>query len=102
MSDFTGFTLGEEKKIGDLIAFVSVNSCKAAFEADCNFDGTEYTVHFKYYLLDYYDWDPYKQEALYYLNVYGLANTFYSVGELEGYATFTTDPKSEIEIDYVW
>ena len=79
-------------------AFFTANSCKAAFVADCKFDGTTYRIDFKYYILDYYDWDPYKQEALYYLNAYGLSNSFYSVGELEGYATFTTDPKSEIEI----
>ena len=79
-------------------AFFTANSCKAAYVADCKFDGTTYRIDFKYYILDYYDWDPYKQEALYYLNAYGLSNSFYSVGELKGYATFTTDPESEIEI----
>lgn len=86
-------------KITNPNAYLAVNSCKAAFVADCKFDGTTYTIHFKYYILDYYDWDPYKQRGLYELNVYGLANSFYSVGALEGYATFTTEPKTEVEID---
>ncbi len=83
-------------------AHTAVNSGRAALVAECEFDGKVYKIHFKYYILDYYDWDPFKQLALYNLNVYGLANTFYSVGVLEGDATFTTDPNSEIEIDIEW
>ena len=97
--DMPAISLNDRRsKAENAYAFFAVNSCKAAFVADCKFDGTTYRIDFKYYILDYYDWDPYKQEALYYLNAYGLSNSFYSVGELEGYATFTTDPKSEIEI----
>ena len=101
VGNFTGIDLDDDgEKVSNLKAFISANSCKAAFVADCKFDGTKYTIHFKYYLLDYYDWDPFKQPALYNLNVYGLANSFYSVGVLEGDATFTTDLNSEIEIDF--
>ena len=96
--DMAGASIDKGNILTNFNAFASVNSCKVAFVADCKFDGTEYTIHFKYYILDYYDWDPFKQRALYDLNVYGLANSFYSVGELEGYAIFTTDPMSEIEI----
>ncbi len=37
--------------------FVAFGSAEAGIVAKCTNNGGEYEVTFKYYLLDYYDWD---------------------------------------------
>ncbi len=78
------------------IAFSSVNSAHAAMVAECSYDGNLYTLKFKYYILDYYDWNYSEHPNLYNFNIYGLCNTYQSIGKITGYATFTKD--SEITI----
>lgn len=92
-SDLSGDILGI---VRNPIAFASVNSSRAAMVAECSYDGDLYTLKFKYYILDYYDWDYSKQPELYDFNVYGLCDTYRTEGVITGYATFTKD--SEITI----
>lgn len=41
--------------------------------------------------MDFYDWDSKIIEELYALNVYGVAQSFTSVGKISGIATFERD-----------
>ena len=74
-------------------SFLAVNDCHAVFVAQCSYDGEKYTVIYEYYILDFYDWDSKVVEELYALNVYGVSQSFVSVGKLTGVATFEKDSK---------
>ena len=47
----------------------------------------------EYYILDFYDWDSKIIEELYALNVYGVSQSFVSIGKITGVATFKKDSK---------
>ena len=75
------------------ISFGAVNVGDATMVAECKFDGYRYEIYYKYYIHDYYDFDPRNSMVaeLYALDTFGLANNYLSIGKLAGYATFTVD-----------
>lgn len=91
--------LGADNQLANAIlnlnSLLAVNSGHATMVAECHYDGEQYTLYYRYYILDYYDWHPNVMQDLYSLNVYGLSNSFLSTGRIEGQATFTAD--SEID-----
>lgn len=104
-ADFTGLNVtqgtGDEQIINaflNLNSFLAANVAKAVMVAECEFDGEEYTVYYKYYIVDYYDWDPAVMPDLYTLNIYGLANGYVSIGKIEGTVTFTAESEIDITI----
>lgn len=72
-------------------AFLAVDSANAVFVGECSYNGDRYIIDFNYYILDYYDFDPQLLEELYAFNVYGLANTFWTIGKITGRAMFTKE-----------
>lgn len=83
-----------------LESFLAVNDGYAVYVAKCTYDGERYNIFYKYYILDYYDWDSKVIEDLYALNVYGVCESYITIGKIEGYATFE---KSEDDlINYIF
>ncbi len=74
-------------------SFLAVNDCNAVFVAQCSYDGENYVIMYEYYILDFYDWDSKIIEELYALNVYGVSQSFVSIGKITGVATFKKDSK---------
>lgn len=63
--------------------FISINAADAGIIAEVIRDGDTYTIKYKYYLIDFYDYDIDKEEELYYMNRYGFCRTFMNYGVYE-------------------
>ena len=78
-----------------LKSFLAVNDGYAVYVAKCTYDGQRYDIYYNYYIYDYYDWDSKVIEDLYALNVYGICESYISIGKIEGHATFE-DPSDPL------
>lgn len=67
---------------GDL--YFGVNGASAGIVAEITKDGLYYTMKYKYYLIDYYDWDSYLKYDFYIANKNGYCCNFTSLGVQEG------------------
>lgn len=63
----------------NLPAFLSVNACDAGIVTDVKRTGDTFTIEYKYYLIDYYDFEE-NPEDITYLNYYGLSAEYITYG----------------------
>ena len=67
---------------GDL--YFGVNGASAGIVAEITKDGLYYTMKYKFYLIDFYDWDSYLKYDFYIANKNGYWCNFTSLGVQEG------------------
>lgn len=92
--------------IEDFNAHVAINSAKARSIGEVSYDGKKYNMKYKFYIFDYYDWDPndYRKIGLVYpaelyrLCEYGMARFYenWGVYEIELSWEATAEKRQEV------
>lgn len=80
-----------------LSACLAFNQADASVVCEITRNGDEYTMNYRYYIVDYYDFDDGcggNPESVYNLYLYGMAHDFMSYGEIDGVATWSAGDDS--------
>lgn len=105
----TGFG-GVTVPVADLDWYIAVHEADAEAVAKLSFDGTNYTMEIKYYVIDYYDWDVsidsylilVSPEELYNLCLDGSCKFYENYGIYNTDASWTTEESPNSVVIYLW